>query len=148
MRVLLVLRLYVRVIMSACFRPIALPFIHGATPGAIVALALTFGLTGLGVTACNIHTVSLRQMVTPTALFGRMQGSYRFLTYGAIPFGALLGGVLGQTVGLRATLFVGALGLACAWLWVLHPSVRRLRSLRDAPPLGAPTVAEPRSENS
>jgi hypothetical protein len=43
------------------------------------------------------------------------------------------------------TLLVGALGLACAWLWLLHPSVRRLRSLRDAPILDAPSQTAQRN---
>ena len=39
-------------------------------------------------------TVSLRQAVIPDRLLGRVNSVYRFFGWGAIPIGALLGGVL------------------------------------------------------
>jgi predicted MFS family arabinose efflux permease len=62
-------------------------------------------------------------------MMGRMNASYRFFTYGAIPLGALLGGGLAGVIGLRATLLVGALGLVLAVLWVLLSPVRHLAEL-------------------
>jgi MFS family permease len=94
----------------------------------------SFFLGGLGVTASVVHVVSLRQTVTPGHLLGRMNGSYRFLTWGVIPIGALLGGFLGEVIGLRAALLVGAAGMSLAWLWVLFSPVPRLRKLSDLEP--------------
>jgi hypothetical protein len=56
------------------------------------------------------HRGALKTAVTPDRLLGRMTASYRFLTYGAIPLGALLGGVLGELLGLRAAVAVGPAG--------------------------------------
>ena len=42
----------------------------------------------------NVITVSLRQAVIPDRLLGRVNSVYRFFGWGAIPIGALLGGVL------------------------------------------------------
>jgi MFS family permease len=102
-----------------------------------------FFVGGLGVTASVVHVVSLRQTVTPGHLLGRMNGSYRFVTWGVIPIGALLGGLLGEVIGLRAALAVGAAGMSLAWLWVLFSPVPRLRKLSDLEP---PTGEQPRQE--
>ncbi len=42
----------------------------------------------------RIITVSLRQAITPNHLLGRVNGVYRFFSFGAIPVGAVIGGVL------------------------------------------------------
>ena len=71
-----------------------------------------------GVMFWNVLTMSLRQALIPPLLFGRVQGGYRTLVWGAIPLGALFGGVLADltsvptvfvTVGLGQLLAVGVL---------------------------------------
>lgn len=79
----------------------------------------------------NVNQVSLRQAITPDALLGRMNATMRFLIWGALPLGALLGGALGGAIGLRATLVVGALGQLLASLWVICSPVRRSRAQPD-----------------
>ena len=76
-----------------------------------------------------INQTSLRQVVTPEHVLGRMNASYRFLTMGMIPLGSLLGGVLGGMIGLRATLIVGALGMLLPVLWLADSPARALSSL-------------------
>ena len=51
-------------------------------------------------------TVSLRQRVTPDRLLGRLNSGYRLVAWGSRPLGALAGGVLAQTLGLRAVFVV------------------------------------------
>jgi predicted MFS family arabinose efflux permease len=100
----------------------------------IVALfGLTFFVWGLAIAVSNVHVVSLRQASTPDHLLGRMNASYRFFTYGAIPIGALIGGFLGEALGLRETLFVGSGGLLLALLWIVASAVPRLRELPSEP---------------
>ncbi|GAK00678.1 hypothetical protein [Geomicrobium sp. JCM 19055] len=53
---------------------------------------------------------------------------------GVAPLGALLGGVLGTALGLRMTLFIGAIGTMIAVLWVLFspvPSVEKLKEIEE-----------------
>ena len=75
---------------------------------------------GLGFIVFNIGQVSLRQAVTPVHLQGRMNATMHFITWGIVPVGSLLGGWLGETIGLRSTLFLAALGelLAAGWLFL------------------------------
>jgi MFS family permease len=48
----------------------------------------------------------------PDQLLGRVNAGYRLFAWGTQPIGALLGGVIGELLGLRAVfLFGGALGL-------------------------------------
>jgi hypothetical protein len=80
-----------------------------------------------------INQTSLRQAVTPDHLLGRMNASYRFLTMGMIPIGSLLGGVLGQTIGLRGTLVVGVLGTLLPILWLIFSPLRTLHTIEVLP---------------
>jgi len=49
----------------------------------------------------NVVTVSLRQRIIPDGLLGRVNSGYRLLAWGTQPLGALLGGVIGQLLGLQ-----------------------------------------------
>ena len=98
---------------------------------AVLAVALFVG--GFGNTISVVHVITVRQTITPDALLGRMNTSYRTLTYGAIPVGAMIGGVLGETIGLRGTMLVGAIGVFLAPLWVLFSPVPRAREAEAMP---------------
>lgn len=95
-----------------------------------VGLLMTaqFGSQAMGATFVIIQT-SLRQVRTPDRVLGRMNASYRFLTMGTIPVGALIGGVLGEAVGLRATLVAGGLGALLSVVWLVLSPARGLREI-------------------
>lgn len=61
----------------------------------------------------NVLTNSLRQAVTPDRLMARVQSAHRLLSWGAVPFGTLLGGVAARAFGLRAPFLIAAFML-CA----------------------------------
>jgi MFS family permease len=88
--------------------------IAGATSSPYLAAA-AWALGGWAVLLWNVVYGSLRQRLTPDALLGRTIGIYRVVAWGVMPLGALAGGVLAGSGGLRAPLFVGgALTLAAA----------------------------------
>ncbi len=118
-----------------------LPFINGSTTGALGLLGAAFFVQGLGITGCNVHVDSIRQALIPDRMRGRANACYRLLTSGALPLGALLGGLLGSWIGLRSTLLVGALGLLSTCLWVVFSPVRKLRTLSTMK-AGEPVVDE------
>lgn len=72
----------------------------------------------------NITQVSFRQALTPPELLGRMNATMRFLVWGTMPIGALLGGILGTWIGVRETLLVAAIGGALSWLPVYFSPLR------------------------
>lgn len=93
------------------------------------AVALLIGgqliASGAGAIA-NIHQWTFRQRETPDHLLGRVTASHRFLVYGAGSIGALLGGGLGVTLGLRAALAVCAIGALIGPCYALCSRLRKL----------------------
>ena len=111
-------------------------------------------LLGFAIVVYNITQVTYRQAICPPRLQGRMNSVMRFIVWGTIPIGTLLGGALGSTIGLRETLVVGAVGSGSSFLWILLSPQRHLRAmpepLEDEPvtmELGAslPGIADPLS---
>jgi MFS family permease len=98
---------------------------YGDAPLASVALlAAAQGTMSLGGQVTAINVLSLRQGITPPALQGRSNASFRFLGVGVSPLGSLAGGLLGSLVALRPTLLVAALGLLLAPALLLLSPVR------------------------
>ncbi|MFJ8780867.1 MULTISPECIES: MFS transporter [unclassified Streptomyces] len=83
----------------------------------------------MGIVIYNINQVSFRQALCPPGLLGRMNATMRFLVWGTMPFGALTGGLLGSTIGVRATLLAGAVGQSLTFLSVFLSPLRRMREL-------------------
>ncbi len=96
----------------------------------LMAFGLGYGVSAVGIVVYNITQVSYRQRLCPPELLGRMNATIRFVAWGALPLGALAGGTLGTAIGLRPTLWIGALGQASAVGWLLASP---LRSQRDFP---------------
>ena len=69
-------------------------------------------LLSLGVAAGNVIKGTFRQTYTPHHLLGRVTVSMQLLNFGTIPLGALLGGALGATLGLRPTMWVMTAGVS------------------------------------
>jgi predicted MFS family arabinose efflux permease len=103
----------------------------------MVLLAAAEFLATLGVTTFQIQQVSLRQAVTPHHLQGRVNATMRLLIDGGAPLGALLGGALGEAVGLRMTLVLGAVGMLLAVPWIVMSPLRSLRELPESADAGA-----------
>ncbi|WP_410658553.1 MFS transporter [Amycolatopsis sp. lyj-112] len=71
-----------------------------------VAGAALFGLFAAAVVAVNIVLGTARHTLVPGALLGRILGVWRTVVWGAIPAGALLGGVLTHVLGSPARTFL------------------------------------------
>jgi MFS family permease len=71
--------------------------------------------------------------LTPDHLLGRMNATMRFLVWGTMPIGGLLGGVFGSWLGVRPTIWIGAIGGALAFLPVFLSPLRRMRELPTRP---------------
>jgi MFS family permease len=71
-------------------------------------IGAAFFLGGAGTIAANVVMVSLRQRITPDRLLGRINSGYRLIAWGAIPLGAVTGGLLTQWFGIRSVFVVMA----------------------------------------
>jgi MFS family permease len=70
-----------------------------------VAAAALFGLFAAAVVAVNVVLATARHTLVPGELLGRVLGVWRTVVWGAIPLGALLGGVLTEALGTAARTF-------------------------------------------
>jgi MFS family permease len=92
-----------------------------------VAMLLCFGT---GAVLLFINFLALRQAVTPEPLLGRMTSTMRWLILIPAGPGALVGGYMGEHLGLRFAMGLGGMGslLLALWAWH-HPGIRDVRSL-------------------
>lgn len=98
-----------------------------------VTVALAWGGTGFGFAVWHVVSVSTRQRVVPTEILARVNSAARTLSMGALPAGALAGGIIAEVAGLRTPPAVAA-GLTLALLVVYAVTSHGDRSLLRAAP--------------
>ncbi|MFJ7065689.1 MFS transporter [Streptomyces sp. NPDC101115] len=94
-------------------------------------------LSCVGVMMADVAGGSFQMAWIPDAVRSRVMGAYRTLNHGFRPVGALAGGLLGSTLGLRPTLWIATVGALFAVLWLLPSPVPRLRELPEQAPLAS-----------
>ena len=77
----------------------------------------------------NDDTTGLMKSITPERIQGRMNAVMRFIVWGTIPLGSLIGGALGTWIGLRTALIIGGIGCTLPFLPVLLSPVRAIREM-------------------
>jgi MFS family permease len=97
-------------------------------------LSVLFFLVGVLNVVYNVSQISLRQAITPEHFLGRMNATMRFLVWGTIPVGSLIGAGLSEIIGVRATIWVSALLSLLAFLPVLFSPVRQIQSIPSGEP--------------
>jgi MFS family permease len=107
----------------------------------VVLVAASFFAFSAASVIYNTAQVSYRQAVSPRALLGRMNASVRFIVWGTLPLGSLMGGVLGSVIGLRATVLVCALGMWASALWVVFSPLFGMRDVPGEDPTPVPAAA-------
>ena len=97
------------------------------------AVTLFAGWSVLGFTQVvyNVAQISLRQSITPLAMQSRMNATMRFIVWGTIPIGSLMGGLLATLLPVRLALVIVALGSFASVPWVLFSPLRSLREMPE-----------------
>jgi MFS family permease len=90
----------------------------------IIGVALFLGF--LGNPIYNINQVSLRQIITPNKLQGRMNATMRTIVWGTIPAGSLLGGIFSTSLGILPALVIGALISGGSLFWIVLGPILKL----------------------
>lgn len=112
--------------------PVLVALSGTGTVGTLALFCSVFVVMGVGIGIANVHAVTLRQAALPEELRGRVNAAYRLISWGAIPVGATLGGVLAGVTDGRTAMVAGACGMVLATLWVAFSPVRRLASIDEA----------------
>ena len=101
--------------------PLAL--VYPAVPTLMIFTAVLY----FPVLIFNILALSMTQRVTPNRMLGRVNGTRRTISYGMIPLGSFLGGVMGGVIGLSWTMVVGGLVAGGSVLWALASPIYKAR---------------------
>ncbi|MFD0633813.1 MFS transporter [Catenulispora yoronensis] len=123
-------------LLVGCPLGMVLPLTHRGWSLALFVVGW-FGFS-FAITVYNIAAVSLRQQLCERSLLGRMNATMRFLSWGVMPFGALLGGFLGDALGSRDTLWLTQVGYLVVPLLLLMSPMRGRLPERDEE---SPTLA-------
>ncbi|MEZ0115007.1 MFS family permease [Catenulispora sp. EB89] len=86
-------------------------------------------LSGLGVMVLDVSANAYITAVMPDDLRSRISGVLQTINYGIRPLGALTGGWLATTVGIRTALAISTIGACCSVLFLLGSPLRKLREL-------------------
>jgi MFS family permease len=104
-----------------------------AQPGSLVLLLVVGIAAGeLGQIIYAVTNVSLRQRLCPERMLSRVTATMRVLIMGAFPLGALLGGTLGEVIGLRGVLWISGAIILFSPI-PLYLALRHTRDVDDLP---------------
>ncbi|MFF4490470.1 MFS transporter [Streptomyces sp. NPDC001544] len=85
-------------------------------------------------TVTGISLTSYRQAACPPEVLGRVSAAARWINWGTLPLGGLVGGALASALGVHTTLWIAVCGGCCAGLWLFFSPLRGMRDI----PLGEP----------
>ncbi len=98
---------------------------------AYLALGGTLFIFDFGAMLFFINYLSLRQSATPDHLLGRVTSTMIFMALSLAPLGSLLGGVMGEWLGLRAT--IGICGIGAVILVFVMFKLSPIAAMRKLP---------------
>ena len=106
---------------------LVLPLASAEQPVPLLLAPLT--VEAFAIVLYNVTGISYVQSVVPDRILGRMTASRRFVVWGTIPIGSVIGGVLATSIGLRETLVVGAVGASFCFLWLVFSPFRAIHGV-------------------
>jgi MFS family permease len=104
--------------------------------GGILVSALAFGrpalaivaagvfIVGIGQGCFGVNAITLRQRYSSPEMRARATAVHRFVSWGALPGGALLGGFIGQVAGLRLALVCASVIASLCFIPLLRSPLR------------------------
>lgn len=118
---------------GAAAAALLLPIATG--PLGVALFALGNAGFAAGVAIRSICTRTHRQMASPPELLSRVMATVRFVSWGAIPVGALTAGLVAGAVGVRPTLAIFCVLASVTPAVVLTSRLRTVRTLDELDPV-------------
>lgn len=100
---------------------------HGGLSAVLIALG-TF-VNGIGSGAFAVNALTVRHLVTPGNLVTRATAVHRFATWGMLPLGSTVSGVIGSSFGIRAAMIAAAVISGGCIIPLLGKSMRTTKVL-------------------
>jgi MFS family permease len=122
-------------ILLAASGELAISGAAGPTGLIVLVLLLAEGAVELGAALYTINAGSLQQAITPEFLRGRVGAGADLLTSSVAPLGYLLGGLLGELIGLRGTVLAAGLGTFLSLAWIVFSPVRTVSTTSPLAPI-------------
>ncbi len=110
----------------------AMCFLMAPSGGGFVLSAIGHFLVGFGPILWLICQTTVRQLVTPAPLMGRVNATVQTAIYGVRPLGALAGGLVAAQAGLHSALILVAAAFALSTLVIVLSPLARLRTMPAA----------------
>jgi MFS family permease len=111
-------------------------FVPLATAANLVGVVLLVGqqlVSDAALTIYEINQVSVRQAITAPRILGRVNASVRVAEMGAVLLGTVAAGYLGETIGLRSTLWLGVAATVLAAIVLALSPVRGVDRIPEMP---------------
>jgi predicted MFS family arabinose efflux permease len=113
------------VAITSCLVQVIQPLaLHGF---AIPIIAFAEFVVGIGASIYTIPQVVVKQSITPRRLQGRMNANMNTFVWGTMVVGATLGGILGGTIGVVNTIYLGGLISGTSAIWIIFSPVIKLK---------------------
>jgi MFS family permease len=109
---------------------ILVPIAGGPHWFVIACLFVAEFFSGIGLMMLDIMAGTISAGLVPTQLRSRVSGAFMVVNYGVRPLGTSVAGVLGETIGLRPTMWIATVGAVTGLLWIVPSPIM---SLYDVP---------------
>jgi MFS family permease len=96
------------------------------------AVGPLLAIEAFGSVVWNVITVSLRQSMIPPNLMGRVNSAYRLVGWGTIPLGALVGGIVAKTFGIRAPFYAAGALLVISAVTLFRRMIPQIAAIEAA----------------
>jgi MFS family permease len=110
---------------------VLVPLAFGPPVLSMALLTIAEFVSGVGVMILDVGLGSVQAAVIPDRLRSRAWGAILFVNWGVRPIGALAGGLLAGTIGLRPTMWIAAIGGMAGVLWLLPSRMSEVRDVSE-----------------
>jgi predicted MFS family arabinose efflux permease len=88
-------------------------------------------ISGMGLMLLDILAASISAGLIPPPLRSRVSGAFMVVNYGVRPLGTTVAGVLGSTIGVHNTIWIGAGGALLGMAFLLPSPIRHLHDVPE-----------------